>query len=420
MLARAELLPETAQSAQLTAELSRCSAEMPLYRQSTAELAIDLSRLQDWPFITKKDIRRNFPANFLGEEQDLEDLIERDAVELEHTSGTSEERTALLLPKGWWAEQELRALNLNPVVAGLLRERPKARRATINSPVCSGDIRYNGVPSRDERVVGNSLFVSLSRFPFLWGPRDLERIAQEIVEWRPDFLDVDPVYGVVFALYCERRAIRIPSLRFILCSYEFVSVVHRAILNRVFGVPVFDLYGSTETGHLLMEDEQGEMRPSLETAFFEVVETDNEGVGQLVVSTLTNPLMPLIRYRIGDLVERVGSQYGARYQVHGREADSFQVTSKCRVTTLQVDRCFRGLDGFAHYQLIQQAHDRWLLKFVADGAAPGASQLKQLQERLGRILCCSQPVTLQQTDILAPESSGKFRLGYPNTDLPSL
>jgi len=68
-------------------------------------------------------------------------------------------------------------------------------------------------------------------------------MAAEAVEWQPQFLDVDPVYGVLFALYCERRGIRLPSLRFILGSYEFVSVVHRRILERVFGVPVFNIYG---------------------------------------------------------------------------------------------------------------------------------------------------------------------------------
>ena len=158
-----------------------------------------------------------------------------------------------MLGRGWWAEQEERALRLNPFVAAVLDEFPGARRVTINSPVCSGDICYTGVPSRDDRTLGNTLFVSLSRFPFLWSEADLARMAAEAADWQPQFLDVDPVYGVAFALYCEQRGLRLPSLRFILCSYEFVSVTHRRILQRVFGVPVFNLYGSTETGHLLME-----------------------------------------------------------------------------------------------------------------------------------------------------------------------
>ena len=129
-------------------------------------------------------------------------------------------------------------------------------------------------------------------------------MSAEAVVWNPEFLDVDPVYGVAFALYCEREGIRLPNLKFIIASYEFVSVVHRAILQRVFDVPVFNLYGSTETGHLLMEVENGEMRLSTETGFLELSDPDARGVGDLVVTTLSNNYMPLIRYRIGDLAKR--------------------------------------------------------------------------------------------------------------------
>src|SRR5208282_3807083 len=107
------------------------------------------------------------------------------------------------------------------------------------------------------------------------------RMVEEILEWSPVFLDLDPVHGAWFALYCERNGIRFPSVKFILCSYEFVSCVHRKILSRVFGVPIFNLYGSTETGHLLMENDRGKMKPSCDTAFLEIVNADEGGVGEL-------------------------------------------------------------------------------------------------------------------------------------------
>ena len=295
----------------------------------------------------------------------------------------------------------------------MLDEFPEARRVTINSPVCSGDIRYTGVPSRADRVVGNALFVSLSRYPFLWGEAELARMAAEAVEWQPQFLDVDPVYGVVFALYCERRAIRLPSLRFILGSYEFVSAAHRRVLERVFGVPVFNLYGSTETGHLLMEVGRGEMRPSLETALLEVLNTGAQGISELAVTTLTNDYMPLIRYRIGDLVERHERPYYTSYVVHGRAKDAFVAVDGRRITTLQVDECLADLPGIAHYQLGERANSKWLLRFVPDVTAPTVSETEELRRRLTRLLGVSDKLAVEQTDLLAPESSGKFRLGYP-------
>jgi phenylacetate-CoA ligase len=369
--------------------------------------------LRRLPLITKQDMRRDFPRNFLRAGMELDALLDQDLVELEHTSGTSEERTPLLLGRGWWAEQEERALRLNPYVTSMLDEFPAARRVTINSPVCSGDICYSGVPSRADRAVGNALFVSLSRYPFLWSDTELARMAAEAADWQPRFLDVDPVYGVLFALYCERRGIRLPSLRFILCSYEFVSIAHRRILERVFGVPVLNLYGSTETGHLLMETGRGEMRQSLETALLEVLNIDGHGIGELAVTTLTNDFMPLIRYRIGDLVERRKGPYHTNYVVHGRVADAFLAPDGRRVTTWQIDQCLADLPGFAHYQLCEQAGGEWLLRFVPDVPAPNAEAIEKLRQRLTQLLGVSGDLAVQQTDLLVPESSGKFRLGYP-------
>ena len=418
MLATPELIAETCLAERLTEVLPRYLDAVPLYRKNRSAPAFDAPQeavraLRRLPLITKQDIRRDFPRNFVESDEALEALVEAERVELEQTSGTSEERTPLLLPRGWWAEQEERALRLNSFVAKVLDEHPAARRVTINSPVCSGDICYTGVPSRNERIVDNALFVSLSRYPFLWSESELSRMAAETLDWQPQFLDLDPVYGVLFALYCERQGIRLPSLRFVLCSYEFVSMAHRRILSRVFGVPVFDLYGSTETGHLLMEDERTEMRPSLETALLEVLEPDAAGVGALIVSTLTNDFMPLLRYRIGDLVERRELPYRTRYLVHGRAADAFQTPCGARVTTRQIDECFADVEGIAHYQLTERLGGPWLLRFVPDRAGPESAMLTQVQGRLTSLLELRHGLELNRTDMVVPETSGKFRLGYP-------
>ena len=304
-------------------------------------------------------------------------------------------------------------MRLNPFVARVLDEFPEARRVTISSPVCNGDVCYTGTPTRSDRIVGRSLYVSLARHPFLWTEYDLARMVAEAVAWQPQFLDVDPVYGMLFARYCERNHVRLPSLCFILCSYEFVSVHHRRILERVFGVPVFNLYGSTETGHLLMETERGEMVPSLGTAFLEVIEPDTHKVGELVVTTLTNDFMPLIRYRIGDLVERHRQPDQTTYTVHGRTADSFQRPDGGRITTQQVEECFAGLGGVAHYQLVEHNDEGWLLRYLPDVVAPCAVELGELKRRLITKLGITGGITLLESDVIMPEKSGKFRLGYP-------
>ncbi len=412
MLATPELILEAAQPARLEEVLRRVSRTVPLYARHAVSDADPPGRVRQFPLITKQDIRNSFPANFLGDAAALDDLLIREQVELEHTSGTSDERTRLILPKGWWGEQEARAFQLNAFISATLRKEPQARRLSIASPACNGDISFAGTPSCEDRVVGNALFVALSKLPFLWGPRDLERMVREACEWDPVFLDVDPVYGVVFARYCEQQGIQFPRLKFVLCSYEYLSTVHRRVLERAFKVPVFNLYGSTETGHLLMESAGGVLRPSLETAALEVLKTDHRGVGDLVVTTLTNPFMPLLRYRIGDLVSASPHPYGTTYELHGRTADVFLLPSGKRVTVKDVDECFERTAGIAHYQL-RQKDQTFHLKYIRDVSA-GEPSIMGLTERLRQLLGTAS-VQVEAADLLMPQGSGKFRLCVPES-----
>jgi phenylacetate-CoA ligase len=199
-------------------------------------------------------------------------------------------------------------------------------------------------------------------------------------------------------------------LRFVLCSYEFVSVVHRRILERAFGVPVFNLYGSTETGHLLMENEHGEMKPAYDTAFLEIMDADAQNVGELVVTTLTNDYMPLVRYRIGDLAQRRTLPYGNVYLVHGRARDALSAPDGARVTTRQVDQCFAGTGGIAHYELRQSQAGDCRLRFVPEGSGPTDAELSDATARLEALLKPVAGIQTESMPVLVPSPSGKFRL----------
>lgn len=377
--------------------------EVPLYRAALA--TADFSQLL---LITKREMRQNFPYNFLRAGQNLESMLADKSIELEHTSGTSEERTAVLFPRGWWNEQEERVLRQNAFIAAVLDEFPRARRCTIVPPICNGVVCFSNFMAKAERTLGDTLFVNQARIPFLLTDAELTRMAGEVTEWSPQFLDLDPVHGVWFALFCEREKIKFPSLKFVFCSYEFVSIVHRKIIERVLGVPVFNFYGSTEAGHLLVENQRNEMRGCDENAFYEIINADENGVGELVVTTLTNDIMPLLRYRTGDLVQRVGENY----LVHGRLRDALRHRDGRRVTTLEVDRCFVGLSGIAHYQLRQAENGDCLLQFVSDVMAVDAADLNRLTAGIENLLGLENGIRAEAVDKLPPQPSGKFRLTY--------
>ena len=172
---------------------------------------------------------------------------------------------------------------------------------------------------------------------------------------------------------------------------------------------MINLYGSSETGHLLIEDD-GVMRPSPETAVLEVASPDGAGVGELLVTTLTNPWLPLLRYEIGDYVEpRAGG-----YLVHGRKRDALRRADGGVLTTRQLDQTFADVTGVAHYQLRQQADGSAHLALLPEAAG---DDLAEARTRLTPTLCAmlGAPVSAEVVDLITPEDSGKFRLTVRET-----
>jgi phenylacetate-CoA ligase len=382
----------------------RQTENVPFYATTAWQAAFDLPspRLTDLPRLTKSQLREHSPEGFLTDGMDLKTLRARGLIEEESTSGTSGASVRVVFGKSWWAEQERRALVRNPFLAALFRANPTLRRAVLTTPGCSGVSCYNRWLSLEQRTMGDSLFVNQSRIPFTLGEEKLSGMAKEVADWAPAFLDVDPVHGAWFALHCERHGLRFPSLRFILTSYEYTSVVHRAIMERVFGVPIINLYGSSETGHLLVEH-NGAMLPSRDTAHLE--STAAEGLGELLVTTLTNPYLPLLRYEIGDFIEVTPDGY----RVHGRKRDALRDADGGVLTTRMIDQAFAGVGGIAHYQLRQKPDGSAHLFLLpeAEGDSLTLAQAK-LTDELGRLL--GAPITAESVSLIAPEDSGKFRL----------
>jgi phenylacetate-CoA ligase len=191
--------------------------------------------------------------------------------------------------------------------------------------------------------------------------------------------------------------------------------LHKRILERVFNVPVYNLYGSTETGHLTMEQGSGEMVPSTKVALLDVINEDDRGIGELVVSTLTNDYMPLLNYRIGDLVERRSSVATGRttYILHGRAPDSLKSPDGRRITTRDIDQCFVGAEGLLHYRLHETTPGSFLLTFITEGTKDIKAIIRAASQKLEQLIQPSRKIESKQVKFLLPEGSGKFVFNYP-------
>jgi phenylacetate-CoA ligase len=98
-----------------------------------------------------------------------------------------------------------------------------------------------------------------------------------------------------------------PALRALFVGGEPLTAARRRRISGLWGVPVIEEYGSTETGSLAGECPNGRMHLWADRALFEVYDPQTgtvraEGEGQLVVTPLFREAMPLLRYNLEDNV----------------------------------------------------------------------------------------------------------------------
>lgn len=102
-----------------------------------------------------------------------------------------------------------------------------------------------------------------------------------------------------------------PHLRAICCAGEPLTLHRRRLLEELWGVPVYDNYGMTETGPLAMDCREQRLHPWQEHFWMEILDERLEKevapgqVGYLVITSLTRRASPMIRYLTGDRVQRL-------------------------------------------------------------------------------------------------------------------
>ena len=105
----------------------------------------------------------------------------------------------------------------------------------------------------------------------------------------------------------------------------------RANLERRFGAPVRERYGCNEFSLIAHQCTSGSMHVATDRVRLELIGPDGREVGpgevgEVLVTDLDNALMPLIRYRIGDLAEwgpdcHCGLPFPVLARIHGRRRD---------------------------------------------------------------------------------------------------
>lgn len=297
------------------------AARSPFYRRrlDAAALPATAADLADLPLTTKQDLRDNYPFGMLA-------VPKARLATYHESSGTAGRPTPSYYTAEDWtdlAERFARKwigmfsedvfLVRTPYAMLLTGHLAHAAGRLCGATVVPGDNRSLAMPYA--RVVRSmhDLGVTLT-----WS------VPTECLIW-----------AVAAAAAGHRPDADFPALRALFVGGEPLTPARRRRISRLWGVPVIEEYGSTETGSLAGECRNGRMHLWADRALFEVYDPQTgrigaEGEGQLVVTPLFREAMPLLRYNLEDNVVVCYDECDCGWnlptvQVLGRAAFGYQV-----------------------------------------------------------------------------------------------
>lgn len=125
---------------------------------------------------------------------------------------------------------------------------------------------------------------------------------------RPDILLTCPSNAVEIAREAARRGVALPPLHELRLFSEVVDPAARTFLRAAFGAPVTDTYTASDCATCCAARHADAYHVQAENVLLEVLDGDGRAcapgqVGRVVISTLHNLAMPLLRCEIGDHAE---------------------------------------------------------------------------------------------------------------------
>lgn len=202
--------------------------------------------------------------------------------------------------------------------------------------------------------------------------RDSEAgLAQRFEDEQPQVL-----YGPLRALLALAECLphgSAPRLRALVATAEQLGPKEKGLLLDRFGIEAADFYGMTEIGlYAYRCPGERHYRPAAANVYSEFLpcETDRN-LERLIITTLGDCAMPLIRYDTGDLVRRDHSVRGSPIvEFAGREIDSIRLPGGGLISPYRLTLALEALPAITRYQVLQR-EDLSLEVHVATAADPG-------------------------------------------------
>ncbi len=130
---------------------------------------------------------------------------------------------------------------------------------------------------------------------------------ETLAEWYQILIAHKPViiqgYASVLAHlaeYIKKNDYSMYPIKGIYSTAEILYPTQRKLLEDVFETQIFDQYGCREIPGIACECRYGNMHIMTEMAYVESIKNSEAETGRLIITSLSNHAMPLIRYEVGD------------------------------------------------------------------------------------------------------------------------
>lgn len=247
----------------------------------------------------------------------------------------------------------------------------------------------------------------------------LERIKPAYLHTLPSNLQM--LVATLRAAGAPRRL----SFRRIFMGAEVLDDSLREAARELFGAEITDAYGSTEA-FLAWQCASGRYHVNAEHVVIEVVDDRHRPVapgqlGRVLVTTLENHLMPLVRYDIGDYAYATddgcpcGRTLPVLGAVAGRSVNLFRRPDGSLVSPWAI---LVGLErggsnrlaaqlGLRQVQLVQKDTANYVLRYVSD-RDPGMPMQSLLERQLRELIGVDVSVVLERVADIPRTATGKF------------
>jgi phenylacetate-CoA ligase len=240
---------------------------------------------------------------------------------------------------------------------------------------------------------------------------------EAIRRYKPAFMTGYAASNFLLASYFEELGYEVEPLKAVITSSEKLTLSMRNTMKRVYQCNVFDSWSGIEACGLISQYSTGQYYSSPDVAIVEVLDENMKPVrpgetGALYCTGFLNYDQPLIRYKIGDLVQvpqttktSGGLPMPEIGEIVGRIDDIVTLADGRQLSSF--NRFFADIPGIKEIQVEQLDYDRFVLNMVVSEnytTEIEESILHSIHLRLGEVR-----VTMNKLDHIPRNANGKFK-----------